>query len=370
MSKSISFRFVGLDVHADSITIAVAEDGREGAKVFGSVANNLASLIKVLHRLGPQHMVLCCYEAGPTGFGLARQLKEAGWTCCVIAPALIPKKPGCRIKTNRRDAVKLAHFLRSNDLTMIHIPDEETEAIRDLSRARDAAKRAERVARHQLTKFLLRHGRRYRATNAWTKAHREWLAQQKFARQAQQAVLDDYRAAVELAGDRVQRLTQKLADLVPEWDHYPLVKALQALRGIELVSAVTLVSEIDNFRRFRTAPELMGFMGLVPSEESTGEKHRRGSITRTGNEYARRILVEAAWHYRRPPRMSKALRERSQDLAPGVRAIAWKAQSRLHRRLGRLLARGKESQKAVVAVARELVGFVWAIAREEVLLAS
>jgi transposase len=361
---------VGLDVHAESITIAVAEEGRGKAKSLGSVPNTLTALIKVLERLGSKHKVLCCYEAGPTGFSLARQLEKAGWPCDVIAPALTPKKPGCRVKTNRRDAVNLAHFLRSNDLTRIHIPDEDTEAIRDLSRARDAAKRAERVARQQLSKFLLRHDRRYSGLKTWTRAHEEWLARQKFERPAQQAVLDDYRAAVELASDRVLRLTQKLAELVLAWKRYPLVRALQALKGIELVSAVTLASEIDDFRRFKTAPELMGFMGLVPCEESTGEKYRRGSITRTGNEYARRILVEAAWHYRRPPRMSKALRLRSEGVADAVRTIAWKAQTRLHQRLGRLLGRGKPPQKAAVAVARELVGFVWAIAREEVLLAS
>jgi transposase len=313
--------------------------------------------------------VHCCYEAGPTGFGLARQLQAAGWNCSVIAPSLVPKKPGSRVKTNRRDAAKLAHFLRSGDLTTVFIPDEASEAIRDLSRARAAAKRAQRVARQQLSKFLLRHGRRFTGTT-WKKAHREWIAQQHFERPAQQCVLQDYVSAVDLASDRVQRLTQNLADLVPSWDKAPLVTAFQALRGIELVSAVTIVSEICDFKRFAMARELMGFLGLVPSEDSTGDDQRRGRITRTGNDHVRWTLVEASWHYRRRPNLSKAIRERSATVAAGVRTIAWKAQTRLYRRMERLLVRGKTPQQAAVALARELAGFVWAIAHEEVLLVS
>jgi transposase len=282
---------------------------------------------------------------------------------------LVPKKPGSRVKTNRRDAVNLAHFLRSGDLTTVFIPDEDSEAIRDLSRARAAAKRAERVARQQLSKFLLRHGRRF-SGKTWSKAHREWLAQQHFERPAQQCVLLDHVAAIDLAGDRVQRLTQKVADVVPTWDRAPLVTALQALRGIDLVSAVTIVAEICDFRRFATARELMAFLGLVPSEESTGDTQHRGRITRTGNDHVRWILVEASWHYRRPPNLSKAIRQRSATVAAGVRMIAWKAQARLYRRMQRLLSRGKTPQATVVALARELAGFVWAIAREEVLLVS
>jgi transposase len=250
-------------------------------------------------------------------------------------------------------------------LTIVHVPDEHTEALRDLSRARQAAKRAERVARQQLAKFLLRHGRRFEGKTTWGTAHKAWIARQRFEHPAQQGVLQDHRATVELAGDRVQRLTEQLAELVPSWERYPLVRALQALRGIELVSAVTLVAELEDFGRFATAPELMGYLGLVPSEASSGEARRQGRITRSGNTHVRRILVEAAWHYRRPPRLSKALRDRSTGLAAGVRAIAWKAQTRLHRRMLRLLARGKSAPEAVVAVARELAGFVWAIAHEE-----
>jgi transposase len=369
MSESIRFRFVGLDVHAASITVAVADEGRGAAQALGNVPGDFSSLTKVLKRLGPPASLVCCYEAGPTGFGLARRLLAAGWNCSVIAPSLVPKKPGARVKTNRRDAAKLAHFLRSGDLTTVSIPDEASEAIRDLSRARCAAKRAERVARQQLSKFLLRHERRFTGTT-WKKAHREWIAQQRFERPAQQCVLQDYVAAVALASDRVQRLTQNLADLVPTWDKAPLVTALQALRGIELVSAVTIVAEICDFKRFATARELMAYLGLVPSEQSTGEDQYRGRITRTGNDHVRWTLVEASWHYRRPPNLSKALRVRSATVAPGVRAIGWKAQARLYRRMLRLLSRGKTTQQAAVAMARELAGFVWAITREEVLLAG
>jgi transposase len=370
MPNSIRFRFVGLDVHAESITVAVADGGRDPAHVLGSVPNELSSLTKVLRRLGPPTAVVCCYEAGPTGFGLARQLRAAGWYCSVIAPSLVPKTPGCRVKTNRRDAVKLAHFLRSGDLTEVFVPDEATEAIRDLSRAREAAKRAERVARQQLSKFLLRYGRRYPSRSTWGKAHREWIAQQHFDQPVKQAILEDHTAAVDLASDRVQRLTNTMADLVPSWDQAALVTALQALRGVELVSAVAIAAEIGDFRRFGSPRALMSYLGLVPSEHSTGDTEHRGRITRTGNAHVRWILVEAAWHYRRAPRLSKALRQRSARVAPGVRAIAWKAQGRLHRRMTRLVGRGKDPRKAVVAVARELSGFVWAIAHEEVLLAS
>jgi transposase len=370
MSKSIKFRFVGLDAHAESITVAVADEGRQAAQLLGDVPNDFTALTKVLHRLGPPGSVICCYEAGPTGYGLARQLQAAGWVCQVIAPSLVPAKKGCRIKTNRRDALKLAHFLRSGDLTIVHIPDEDTEAIRDLSRARLAAKRAERAARQQLSKFLLRQGRRYPARSTWSEVHRAWIRRQVFERAAQQCVLEDYLATVDLATDRVKRLTEKLAELVAKWDRAPLVRAFQALRGIDLVTGAGIVAEICDFRRFATAPEFMGYLGAVPSEDSTGEDHHRGRITRTGNTHARRFFLESAWHYRHKPRMTKAIRERSKGVAPGVLAIAWKAQKRLHSRMHRLLSRGKSRQKAAMAVARELAGFVWAIAQEEKLLAS
>jgi transposase len=370
MNQATTIRFVGLDVHRDSIAIAVAANDARPAESLATVPNDFAALLKRLRGLGPVESLRCCYEAGPTGLGLARCLDEAGIACQVIAPSLIPVRPGARVKTDRRDARDLAHYLRSGNLTAIHVTDPTTEAIRDLERARDDAKRAERAARHQLSKFLLRHGRCFAGKSTWGPAHQAWLAGQAFDHPAQRDVMGDYREAVELATARVGRLTERMAERSAAWEKAPLVTALQALRGIEMVSAVTLVAEVGDFRRFATAPELMAFVGLVPSEHSSGGSRRQGRITRAGNGHVRRILVEAAWHYRRQPRMSKAIRQRNDRASGPVRVIAWKAQQRLHRRLGRLLGRGKPATQAATAVARELVGFVWAIAREEVLLAS
>jgi transposase len=370
MSHSNTIRFVGLDVHKGSIVIAVAEAGRDSARVIGTVPHQWKALSTVLDKLGPRSHVSCCYEAGPTGYGLARSLLAAGWTCDVIAPSLVPKKSGQRIKTDRRDAMKLAQNHRSGDLVPVFIPDEQTEAIRDLERAREDAKKAERVVRHQLSKFLLRHGRCYPGKTTWNEAHRAWIAKQAFAEPAQQHVLADGLAAVETATLRCQQLTTRLRELTAGWRLAPLVQALQAMRGVEFVTAVTLAAEVGDFRRFAKADDFMGYVGLIPSEQTSGPHRRGGPITKTGNAHVRHVLVESAWHYRRQPRMSKALRERSVGLAPQVCAIAWKAQKRLHNRLHRLIARGKNPAEAVTAVARELAGFVWAIAREERLLAS
>jgi transposase len=368
MSHPNTIRYVGLDVHKATIVVAVA-DSSLPAKILATLPNDLATLLKTLGRIGTPKTILCCYEAGPTGYGLSRKLKAAGYTCHVVAPSMVPVKPGCRIKTDRRDAAKLAHYLRSGDLTFVSVPDQAAEAVRDLERARDDAKIAERVTRHQLSKFLLRHERIYTGKTAWNDAHLAWITLQKFDQLADQQVLADYREAVELAGARVARLTALMGEAVATWDKAPLVKALQALRGVDMVSAVTLVAEIGDFGRFAKAGDLMAFVGLVPSEDSTGESRRQGRITRTGNGHVRRIVVESAWHYRREPRMSKAIRLRNDLVSGGVRAIAWKAQKRLHARLNRLLGRNKPACQAVVAVARELVGFIWAIAREEELLA-
>jgi transposase len=370
MKEATTIRFVGLDVHRDSIAIAVAKRDGKPAESLGPIPNNVPNLIRRLLRLGPAESLRCCYEAGPTGLVLARRLSEAGIACEVIAPSLIPVQPGSRVKTDRRDAQKLAQYLRSGDLTPIHVLDPATEAIRDLERARDDAKRAERAARHQLSKFLLRHGRWFEGRSTWGPSHLAWLAKQQFDDKAHQDVMNDYREAVEMATARVDRLTARLAERVASWKKAPLVTALQALRGVDLVSAATLVAEVGDFRRFASASELMSFVGLVPSEHSSGGSRRQGRITRTGNGHVRRILVESAWHYRRQPRMSKAIRARNDRVSAPVRAIAWKAQHRLHKRLSRLLERGKPATRAVTAVARELAGFVWAIAREEVLVAG
>jgi transposase len=367
MEKSVVY--VGMDVHKDSIVIAVAREGREPAETWKTIPYDGVRLRKDLKMLVKRGEVLkVCYEAGPTGFGLCRRLREAGIDCVVVAPSLVPGKPGDRIKTDPRDARKLAQFLRSGDLTEVHIPDEAVEAIRDLERARDGAKRAERVVRHQLSKFLLRQDRHWDGT-AWTAKHREWIRAQRFDYPAQQLVLADYLKAVEDAAERVAYLTSALEALVKDTVLAPLAKALQAFRGVSMVSAVTIAAEVGgDLRRFATARQFMSYVGLVPSESSTGKRRRQGPITRCGNGHLRRILVEAAWHYRHLPQMSVELRRRNQGVAEGVRRIAWKAQKRLNKRLYHLLKAGKSSQQAVTAMARELAGFIWAVAQEERLL--
>jgi transposase len=365
---STSVVYVGLDVHKDSIVIAVAREGRAEAQNWKTIPNDGARLRKDLKMLLKNGEVLkVCYEAGPTGFGLCRRLREIGVDCIVVAPSLVPGKPGDRVKTDRRDARKLAHFLRSGDLTQVYVPDEAVEAIRDLERARDDAKGAERVARHQLSKFLLRHGRHWDRTT-WTKTHLDWVRTQKFTYPAQQRVLEDYVKTVEDLAERVQRLTAQLEELVQGTTLAPLVKALQAFRGISVVSAATIAAEAGDLRRFETASRFMSYVGLVPSEDSTGRRRRQGAITRCGNGHLRRILVEAAWHYRHVPVMSKALRQRNKGVAPGVRRIAWEAQKRLSNRLYHLMQKGKSSQKAITALARELAGFVWAVGQEQFLV--
>lgn len=367
MSKSL--RFIGLDVHKDSIVIAVAENGREPAYVHGEVPNDWSMLRKTLKRLASGHLPRCCYEAGPCGYGLYRKMKEAKIDCIVVAPSLIPVQAGKRIKTDRRDARKLAHFLRSGDLTEIFVPDEEAEAIRDLERAREDAKKAQRVARQQLGNFLLRHGRRWPDSN-WTQKHLDWIRQQKFQHQAQQRVLVDYIKTFEEATEREEQLVKDLAELVRQTKLYPLIRALQAFRGIRLITAVTIAAELVDLQRFGSPRQLMAFLGLVPSEHTSGPTQHRGKITRTGNTHVRRILVEAAWSYHYQPRMSKAIRARNEGVSPGVQRIAWKAQKRLHKRLYHLLHKGKSSQKAITAVARELAGFIWAVGQEPALLAE
>jgi transposase len=363
-------RFVGLDVHKESIAIGVADGDGRAPEVVATIPNDTRLLLKRLRRLGEAGSIRVCYEAGPTGFALCRALAQAGIVCDVIAPSLVPQQAGDRVKTDRRDAVKLARFHRSGDLTKVYVPDDATEAMRDLERSRDDAKRAERVARHQLTKFLLRHGRRYEGRTAWTGMHLDWVRGQVFEHEAHNRVLADYVQTVEVATARVMALTKDIVDLVETWSLRPLVKALQALRGVQLISAVILAAEIGEFARFSSAKSLMAYLGLVPSEHSSGAVRRRGRITRAGNGHVRRILVESAWSYRYGPKMSWEIRQRNKGLAPEVQAIGWKAQRRLHGRYKKLMGRGKNKQQTVIALARELAGFVWSIARQPVLLAS
>lgn len=355
--------FVGLDVHKATIAVSVAAAGRDGeVRHLGRVENRpevVRRLVERLRRSG--HELRLCYEAGPCGYGLHRQLTELGCHCVVVAPALIPRRPGDRVKTDRRDATALATLHRAGELTPVWVPDATHEAMRDLVRARATAARALTKARQQLQAFLLRH-RRVHAGRAWTRAHRRWLADLRFDHPAQQIVLQDYVSAVEDAAARVARLMGQIAELVPAWSMATVVDALQAMRGISLLAAVTLVAEVGDFRRFVNPRQLMAYLGLVPSESSSGGRTRRGGITKAGNHHARRVLIEGAWTYRFAARLSRGLHARNAEQPKEVRAIAWQAQLRLCGRYRRLAAGGKPKVVVTTAVAREMVGFVWAIA--------
>ena len=357
-------RYVGLDVHKDSIVIAVANDDSSPATVVGRLEWSESSLLKALRKLGPLSSLRVCYEAGPTGYGLQRCLSGAKVDCVVVAPSLIPQKQGCHIKTDRRDARKLAHFLRSGDLTSIWIPDEQTESLRDLVRARDDARLAERRIKQQLLKFLLRLGRRCpEKMNHWTKTHWTWVRRQSFEAEAQQRVFVDMIQTTEAATARIVRLDQDIAQCVEGWVMAPLVKNLQAFRGIKLVTAASLVAEIGDFARFPRAGKLMGFVGLVPRENSSGGTRRQGGITKAGNGHVRRLLLEAAWQYVHAPAVvSQRLVERRQGVPEEVIQIADRALRRLRKKASALLIRKKMPTKIATAVARELTGFIWAAA--------
>ncbi|WP_404295580.1 IS110 family transposase (plasmid) [Microvirga sp. RSM25] len=344
------------------ISGAVAEDGRQGeVRFLGEIDNTPEAVRRLVHKLASRHSeLLFCYEAGPTGYGLQRQISAFGYDCAVIAPSLIPKRPGERVKTNRRDALTLARLHRAGELTAIWVPDPGHEAVR----AREAAMADLREKRQYLQSFLLRHGRIFSGRKPWTRAHARWLAELVFEHPAQYLVLGEYRQAIADAEARLERLTQQVAEIVATWSMAPVVEAYQALRGVALLTAVTFVAEIGDVRRFESPRQLMAFLGLVPCESSTGERVRRGGITKAGNTRVRRVLIEGAWTYRFPARMSRFLQERQEGLPAIVRAIAWKAQVRLCARYRRLMAAGKRQTVVVTAIAREMAAFLWAIGRE------
>jgi transposase len=350
---------VGLDVHARSIRLAAVR--ADELLEERTLAYDEAQVERLLRRWP---VVRCCYEAGPTGFGLYRHLVERGIDCTVVAPGLVPQRPGDRVTTDSRDARKLARLLAGGLLEPIHVPSPELEAARDLVRAREDARLDRMRDRHRLSKFCLRHGRLL-PTSAWTVTRRIWLGQQRFEHGAEQLTFDSYLQAVDLVDARIGKLEQAIRETAEQGPWRELVARLRCLRGIDTLTALALVAEIGDFSRFECAAELMAFVGLVPSEHSSGAKRRQGSITKVGNSHVRRLLVEAAWHARRRPKVGYELarRQRGQDAA--VLERSWRCQQRLHQRWQRMAGRGKPQQKIVVACARELAGFVWAIATEQ-----
>jgi transposase len=358
--------FVGLDVHKATVAVAVAEGMRGGeVRQMGPFPHRAGDIAKLAAKLakGGQRLSFC-YEAGPCGYGLYRQLRELGHDCIVVAPSLIPVKSGDRIKTDRRDAVMLAKLHRAGELTAVWVPDAAHEAMRDLVRARATAVRVLGKARQHLQGFLLRHGCIYAGKKGWTQAYRRWLTTVRFDHPAQQIVLQDYIHAVTDAENLVDRLTRQIVELIPQWSMAPVVEALQAMRGVGLIVAVIMVAEVGDFSRFSNPRQLMAYLGLVPSEHSSGAKVRRGGITKAGNALARRALIEGAWTYRMQARISRKLHDRNEKLPQPIRDIAWKAQLRLCNRYRRLAAAGKAKVVVTTAIAREMVGFLWAIARQ------
>ncbi len=361
--------YVGLDVHKETIVIAVARPGRGEPEYRGEIANTPKAVAKLIQRLSEEAdggIVQFCYEAGPCGYGLYRQILAAGHDCQVVAPSLIPRKSGERVKTDRRDALKLARLLRSGDLTAVWVPDQEQEAMRDLTRARDDMKAQERKARQQLNAFVLRHGHSWpKGKTRWTQTHYNWLESLKFEHAWQQVVLQEYVDAVKAATRRVDDLTAKMMQVLPQWSLAPVVSSLVALRGIDKLAAMVLLAELGDISRFDSPRQLMAYLGLVPSEHSSGSRRRQGAITLTGNGHARRMLVESAWSYRFPARQTAHLKRKATEASDEAKTIAWRAQKRLCGRYRTLTQAGKNTKLVCVAVARELAGFIWDIVRHE-----
>jgi transposase len=355
-------KYVGMDVHKRTIAVSVADAQGGEVRYLGEIANSAEAIQKLVKQLRKGDAQLSfCYEAGPCGYGLYRQLSDLGWACQVVAPSLIPKKAGDRVKTDRRDSMMLARLHRAGELTPVWVPDDAQEALRDLTRAREDMKHLQRQSKQRLSAFLLRHGQSYSGKSNWTQAHYRWLEGLKFKQPVQQIVFQEYVDTLKLLSTRVAALDQQLESAAAESVFWPVIEALMAMRGVNLLTASTIVAEIGDLQRFTGAPQLMAYLGLVPSEHSSGGSTSRGGITKTGNGHVRRVLVEAAWTYRHPARKTASLQRRAERTPEAVQEIAWKAQKRLCARYRSLEGRGKLKVQACTAVARELAGFIWAI---------
>ena len=365
-------KYIGLDVHKEAISVAIADKKDKEVRYFGEIPNNEESLKKLVRQVKKDGASLSfCYEAGPCGYGIHRHLVELGQDCQVVAPSLIPRKAGDRVKTDKRDSMSLARLHRAGELTAVWVPDEAQEALRDLTRAREDIKHFQKQAKQHLSSFLLRHGKSYKNKESkagkdaknrnWTQAHYRWLETVKFNHTVQQIVFQEYVDSVKAMNKRLDALDDQIVETTAESVSWPLIECLMALRGINLLAATTIVAEIGDLMRFPSAPQLMAYLGVVPSEHSSGPSKTRGGITKTGNGHVRRVLVEAAWTYRFPARKTALLQRRAERTPEKVQDIAWNAQKRLCGRYKKLMDKGKLKVQVTTAIARELAGFIWAI---------
>lgn len=359
--------YIGIDAHKDSNVVALAFSGQEAPALYGKVSADLDRFLAALRKIKKQHElekdeILICYEAGPTGFVLARRLIKLGYECYVVAPSKIPSRSGDRVKTDRRDARKLARFLRAGELEGIHIPSVEDEVIRDVCRGRTDAVNELARTKKQLMGFLLRNGYRYKGQARWTEAHMRYLRELVLPEAAQKVVLEEYLQRIDFAKQQVERINEQMLQLLKTWKRRPLVEAVMGFRGFQQTAAMVIVSEIGDFTRFKHPKQLMAYLGLTPSEDSSGGRRKQGSITKCGNSHARWMLVESAEHYRKPPKVSKALSVRQEGLSREVKAVSWHAQNRLNKRSFKLAIRGMHVNKIRVAIARELSSYIWDVA--------